>query len=110
MPATSLSKDQAHPLEARDRVVVKRLLTVTVPTDQDLVDTARLLTRYRDFPGARDIGHSLVTTARQWGFGSRDELNAATRAIWARGFRPQSQDSSEVGSGADVQGALADDE
>ena len=93
---------QAHPLYASDRNLVDRLLALTVPADQDLVDLARLAMRYDGFPGARDLQDDLVKTLRLWGL-NRDELHRRTRTIWAAGFRPGALVAQEaVGSGFDT--------
>ncbi|MCP9849473.1 DUF3288 family protein [Cyanobium sp. Morenito 9A2] len=93
---------QAHPLYATDRDLVDRLLAVTVPTDQDLVDLARLAMRYEGFPGAHDLQTDLVKTLRLWGL-ERAQLHGRTRAIWAAGHRPGAQAQQEpVGSGFDT--------
>lgn len=93
---------QAHPLYGSDRNLVDRLLALTVPADQDLVDLARLAMRYDGFPGACDLQDDLVKTLRLWGL-SRDELHRRTRAIWAAGFRPGALVAQEaVGSGFDT--------
>ena len=44
------SAEQAHPLEASDRDLVDGLLAATTPSDEQLVDAARLLIRYDGFP------------------------------------------------------------
>ena len=46
---------QNHPLHATDRGHVDRLLAVETPADADLIEAARLLMRYDDFPGAQDL-------------------------------------------------------
>lgn len=94
--------EQPHPLYKGDRAICNRLLLVEWdPSNADITDAARLLNRYDGFPGCRDIRADLITAAKKWGFSSRDELNARSRAIWASGYRP-GLDASEVGSGADV--------
>ena len=50
--SSEASAEQAHPLEASDRDLVDGLLAATTPTDEQLVDAARLLIRYDGFPGA----------------------------------------------------------
>ena len=47
--------DQSHPLYATDRETVDRLLAAQEPSDEHLVDAARLLMRYEGFPGASDL-------------------------------------------------------
>lgn len=93
---------QAHPLYATDRDLVDRLLTVTAPVDQDLVELARLAIRYEGFPGAHDLQDDLVKTLRLWGL-DRQQLHQRTRAIWAAGHRPGALAQQEpVGSGFDT--------
>lgn len=92
---------QVHPLEQRDRPIVDRLLATDAPDQQDLVDCARLLLRYQDFPGATALQADLQRALARWTL-SRQELFAATRSIWASGFRPASGQEAGVGSGADV--------
>ena len=95
------SKQQQHPLHSRDRPVVDRLLQVQSPRDQDLVDAARLLQRYHNFPGAEDIQNDLRTVIKTWGL-SQASLYQRSRAIWARGFRSNlAVDDGLVGSGFD---------
>lgn len=92
---------QVHPLEQRDRPTVDRLLAAPAPTEADLVDCARLLLRYQGFPGATALQSDLQLALARWTL-SREELFAATRAIWASGYRPAADLEAEVGSGADV--------
>lgn len=99
--AASDPHDQTHPLHAQDRDRVDRLLAAEQPGDDHLVDAARLLMRYDNFPGAHDIRDDLDKTLRLWGL-SRAELHQRTRAIWAAGFRPASMAGDAVGSGFDT--------
>jgi hypothetical protein len=92
---------QHHPLYDRERLVVDRLLQATTPTSQDIVDAARLLTRFDGFPGHQDLTSDIIKAARSWGCQDRDDLNSRARVVWQRGFRPGLSDD-EVGSGADV--------
>ncbi|MEB3168871.1 MAG: DUF3288 family protein [Cyanobium sp.] len=94
-------EEQNHPLHSSDRLTVDRLLTVTDPADEHLVDVARLLMRFQGFPGAQDIQDDLARLLRLWGL-DRDRLQQRTRAIWAAGFRPAPAASEAVGSGFDT--------
>lgn len=96
---------QSHPLYQLDRDIVDRLLTAEVPGEADLVDAARLLSRYAGFPGAFDLQNDLQRAIRLWGL-SREELQARTRALWQGGHRPGSTDvkAEPVGSGFDATG------
>lgn len=93
---------QGHPLYATDRSIVDRLLAAPTPTQQDIVDCARLLIRFDNYPGCSDIQSDLLKVLDLWGL-TRTEINTSARTIWASGWRPQSMDlAAEVGSGADV--------
>ena len=100
--------EQSHPLHAIDRQVVDALLAARTPGDAQLVDAARLLSRYDGFPGAADLRDDLERVLRLWGL-DRTSLRARTRAIWAAGYRPGLAVGGEaVGSGfdtADAEGA-----
>ena len=77
--------EQKHPQNRKDRLTVDSLLSVSSnPGDRELVELARLIIRYRDFPGARDIQRDLKVTLNNWQL-TEDELYAATRAIHAEG-------------------------
>ena len=94
---------QNHPLHGTDRAHVDRLLAVETPGDADLVDAARLLTRYEDFPGAPDLRDDLAKVLRFWGL-DRNQLQQRTRTLWSAGFRPAglARVSEGVGSGFDT--------
>ena len=95
------SAEQAHPLEASDRDLVDGLLAATTPSDEQLVDAARLLIRYDGFPGADDLQQDMQRLLTLWSL-SRDELNDQVRALWTQGYRPGAAASEAVGSGFDT--------
>jgi hypothetical protein len=98
------ARGQSHPLYGVDRPTVDRLLAAEVPKDADLVDAARLLSRYDGFPGAFDLQDDLGRALRHWGL-TRETLQARTRALWQGGFRVGSADNpaaEAVGSGFDA--------
>lgn len=100
--ADSAADRQAHPLYDSDRDLVDRLLATEEPAPEHLVDLARLLSRYRGFPGAQDLQDDLAKTLRLWGL-ELEELHRRTREIWASGFRPGAQPQEQaVGSGFDT--------
>ncbi|MEO1001603.1 MAG: DUF3288 family protein [Cyanobacteria bacterium J06638_7] len=99
--SAAAAEEQSHPLHALDRVVVDRLLAAETPSEGDLVDAARLLARYRGFPGAADLQNDLAKVLRFWGL-SLEALQHRTRAIWAAGYRPQPAGGEAVGSGFDT--------
>ncbi|MEY4351911.1 MAG: hypothetical protein RLZZ609_152 [Cyanobacteriota bacterium] len=94
---------QSHPLYSQDRQTVDRLLAAETPSDGDLVDAARLLSRYEGFPGAFDLQSDLERAIRLWGL-NRESLQARTRALWQGGYRPGAGASGAepVGSGFDA--------
>lgn len=96
--------DQSHPLYSVDRSTVDRLLAAATPADADLIDAARLLTRYRGFPGAFDLQDDLQRAIRLWGLTVPD-LQARARALWQGGYRVGATGSAAaepVGSGFDA--------
>ena len=92
---------QNHPLYGSDRPIVNRLLAVMKPERQDIVDCSRLFIRYDSFPGAQDLQEDLLQVLKNWGL-TRDELNKVARSIWTGGYRPSTEEDSEIGSGADI--------
>ncbi|TCD58646.1 hypothetical protein CWE17_06105 [Synechococcus sp. BS56D] len=92
---------QTHPLEAIDRDVVDRLLSREQPADQDIVDLARLLLRYEEFPGADGLRDDLTRAMGLWGL-NRESLNSRARELWSSGFRPGQEREVAVGSGFDT--------
>lgn len=97
------SQEQSHPLYSQDRDTVDRLLAAQAPKQDDLVDAARLLSRYEGFPGAFDLQNDLERVIRLWGL-NRETLQAQTRAIWQGGYRPGGAGGKvePVGSGFDA--------
>ncbi len=83
--------DQKHPQEKRDRAIVDSLLQEQ-PSDRNLAELGRLIIRYHNCPGARDIQRDLGIVLNNWQL-TEDELYAKTRAIHARGmvYRRQSK-------------------
>ncbi len=93
---------QNHPLYSTDRQSVDRFLAKDSPDDDDLVDLARLLVRYRGFPGAVDLQEDMVRVLDLWGL-TQETLNACTKKLWEEGFRPgKNQKGDVVGSSFDT--------
>lgn len=77
--------DQKHPQNKKDRITVDNLLKIqSDPGDIELVELARLIIRYRDFPGARDIQEDLKVALATWQL-TETELYRQTRSIHAVG-------------------------
>jgi hypothetical protein len=81
MAPTSENQEQQHPQAHIDGATVKSLLEQD-PTDYNLAELARLLIRYRGFPGARDIQDNLQKTLQRWDL-TEEQLYAKTRKIHA---------------------------
>lgn len=94
---------QSHPLYSADRSTVDRLLAAETPQADDLVDAARLLSRYGSFPGAFDLQEDLRKAIRHWGL-TPETLRERTRALWQGGYRMGANDqrAEPVGSGFDA--------
>ena len=85
--------DQKHPQERQDKQVVNRLLQEGVsPLNQ--AELARLLIRYRDFPGARELQKDLQLLLNQWQL-TEETLFAITRQLHATGNLYRSNKSEE---------------
>ena len=54
------------------------------PTDYNLAELARMIVRYKGFPGARDIQKDLQTVLNQWNY-TEETLYAKTREIHQQG-------------------------
>lgn len=92
-----------HPLDHIDRETIDDLLFVKEPSEIDLVNAARLITRYRDSRLSADLRDLLSQVLRNWSL-SAAELFSMTRAIWGSGWTPAAPSQDEaVGSGADVE-------
>ncbi len=77
--------DQKHPQNKKDRLTIDNLLQVqSDPGDRELVELARLIIRYRNFPGARDIQKDLTVALDTWQL-TEEELYKKTRSIHALG-------------------------
>lgn len=81
MADTEELQEQRHPQAKGDREIVNTLL-IEKPTDYNLAELARLLIRYRGFPGAKDIQADLQKVLRIWEL-TEEELYAKTRKIHA---------------------------
>lgn len=76
-------KDQQHPQYKGDRQIVSQLLNGE-STDYNLAELARLIVRYKGFPGARDIQKDLDKILGKWGL-TEESLYEQTRVIHQKG-------------------------
>jgi len=84
--------DQKHPQANSDREVVDRLLKNGI-SDLNLVELGRLLIRYRNFPGARNIQTDLNQLLQEWNL-TEEQLYQRTRKIHAESniYRSKQED------------------
>ena len=87
--------DQTHPQDKKDSEVVNRLLT-SQPEPKNLADLARLLIRYNNFPGAREIQKNLQKVLQNWQL-TEETLFEQTRQLYATGqaYQPKKGDEPE---------------
>ena len=87
--------DQTHPQDRKDSEVVNRLLT-SKPEPKNLADLARLLIRYNNFPGAREIQKNLQNVLHNWQL-TEETLFEQTRQLYATGqaYQPKKGDEPE---------------
>jgi len=95
----------AHPMDKVDRAIILELLEAREPTNMDIVNAARLATRYRDSLLSDDLYKLLQQVARNWSTTLVD-VQERSRAIWLSGWKPadHAAELQGVGSGADVEG------
>ncbi len=74
---------QRHPQENIDRAVVNQLLESDPNEPMALAELARLLIRYRGFPGAAEIQANLDRLLTKWQL-TEEELFAKTRELHSR--------------------------
>ena len=96
-----MSKEQTHPLHSTDRKIIDSLITKEKPEDLDLINLARLLNRYTNFPGEVEIKNDIEKILNFWKF-TKKELFSKTKNIWSKSFRPSNSNKDLVGSGFDT--------
>ena len=96
-----MSNEQTHPLHKTDKDIVDSLIVKKTPTDSDLINLARLINRYLNFPGEIEIKTDLEKILKFWQF-SKSELFTKTRIIWSENFRPSNTSKDLIGSGFDT--------
>ena len=96
-----MSNDQTHPLHATDKNIIDSLITKENPEDLDLINLARLINRYTNFPGEIEIKNDIEKTLKFWEI-TKNELFSKTKNIWSKNFRPTNTNKDLVGSGFDT--------
>ena len=96
-----MSNEQTHPLHATDKNIIDSLITKEKPEDLDLVNLARLINRYTNFPGEIEIKNDIDKILKFWEI-TKNELFSKTKNIWSTSFRPSNTNKDLVGSGFDT--------
>jgi hypothetical protein len=96
-----MSNQQTHPLHSTDKNIIDFLITNENPEDLDFVNLARLINRYRNFPGEIEIKNDIEKILKFWKI-TQSELFSKTRKIWSKSFRPSNSNKDLVGSGFDT--------
>ena len=96
-----MSNEQIHPLHSSDKRIIDTLIIKEKPEDFDLINLARLVNRYENFPGETEIKEDIKKTLKFWNI-SREMLFSMSRKLWSNNFRPSSTTKDLIGSGFDT--------
>ena len=96
-----MSNEQTHPLHAIDKKIIDTLIIKETPQDFDLINLARLINRYDDFPGETEMKDDIQKTLKFWKL-TKDILFSETKKLWSNNFRPSNTTKDLVGSGFDT--------
>ena len=96
-----MSNDQTHPLHTSDKNTIDSLITKDKPEDIDFINLARLINRYKNFPGEIEIKNDIEKTLNFWNI-TKNDLFSTTKNIWSKSFRPSNTNKDLVGSGFDT--------
>ena len=96
-----MSNEQTHPLHLTDKNIINSLITKEKPEDLDLINLARLINRYTNFPGEIEIKEDIKKILKFWKI-TKNELFSKTKNIWSKSFRPSNTNKDLVGSGFDT--------
>ena len=96
-----MSNEQTHPLHATDKKIIDSLITKDNPEDFELINLARLINRYDNFPGEFELKDDIEKILKFWKI-KKDDLYSMTRKLWSNNFRPSNTTKDLVGSGFDT--------
>jgi len=97
----SMGNDQTHPLHSTDKNIIDSLITNEQPEDVDFINLARLINRYKNFPGEIEIKNDIEKILKFWKI-NQNELFFKTKNIWSESFRPSNTNKDLIGSGFDT--------
>ena len=96
-----MSNEQTHPLHTTDKKIIDSLIIKKNPEDFDLINLARLINRYDNFPGEIEIKEDIKKILKFWNI-TQDILFSMTKKLWSSNFRPSNPTKDLVGSGFDT--------
>jgi hypothetical protein len=96
-----MSNEQTHPLHVTDKEIIDSLITKEKPEDLDLINLARLINRYSNFPGEIEIKNDIKKILNFWKI-TKNELFSKTKYIWSKNFRPSNPNQDLIGSSFDT--------
>ena len=96
-----MSNQQTHPLHTTDKKIIDSLIAKEKPEDIDLINLARLINRYLNFPGEFEIKNDIEKILKFWKI-NKNELFLITKNLWSKSFRPTNTSKDLVGSGFDT--------
>jgi len=96
-----MEDEQIHPLHDSDKEIVDSLIIKNSPDDFDLINLARLIKRYQNFIGEKDLKADLEKILTFWKI-SEESLFSKTRIIWSNNFSTNNRSDDLVGSGFDT--------
>ena len=96
-----MSNEQTHPLHATDKNIIDSLITKEKPEEIDLINLARLINLYTNFPGEIEIKNDIEKTLKFWKI-TKTQLFTKTKNIWSKSFRPSNTNRDLIGSGFDT--------
>ena len=67
-----MSNEQTHPLAEKDRNIIDSLITKKDPDELDLINLARLIKRYINFPGESELKNDIEKTLKFWQISESD--------------------------------------
>ena len=96
-----MEDDQVHPLHDIDKNIIDALVVKQIPSDIDLINLARLINRYQNFPGETELKNDIEKIMKFWNI-SKELLFAKTREIWSNNFKPNNVPKDLIGSAFDT--------
>ena len=96
-----MEDEQKHPLRDLDKIIIDSLIVNDKPEDLDLINLARLINRYKNFPGELELKKDIEKILKFWKL-TEELLFSKTRLIWSKNFRPDNTPKDLIGSGFDT--------